>query len=127
MSFAQAAQKYSKDSSAANGGLLPAILRGRSNLSKIPGLEPQLFSMQVGQQLSAVKIANAYWIIRCVGRAPANTQPFDKVKDEARLGAMLEKGLPVNGQAMQAAFAQFQRDLKITPVWPQYKPADASK
>ena len=94
MSFAQAAQKYSKDSSASNGGLLPAILRGRSNLSKIPGLEPQLFNMQVGQQLSAVKIANAYWIIRCVGRAPESTQPFDKVKDEARLGAMLEKGLP---------------------------------
>ena len=127
MSFAQAAQKYSKDASASNGGLLPPVVKGRSNLSKIAGLEDQLFKMQVGQQLSAVKIANAWWIIRCVGTAPATTQPYDKVKDEALLGAQLEKGLPVNGQTMQTGFAQFQRDSKITPVWPQYKPADAAK
>ena len=126
MSFAQAAQKYSKDSSASNGGLLPAILRGRSNLSKIPGLEPQLFNMQVGQQLSAVKIANAYWIIRCVGRAPAAPSRSTRSRTRPASAPCWRRACPSTAPRCSGVRPVPAR-LTITPVWPQYKPAAASK
>ena len=124
-SFAQAAANFSTDPSKARGGLLAPLLRGRSMVSKIPKLETLLFQMQVGQQRNGVKIGSNWWIIRCVGHSPAIIQPFSAVKDEAREGAMLAKGLPVNGKAMQAAFADFQKVSDIKPIWPQYKPASA--
>ena len=123
MPFAQAAAKYSQDPSAAHAGLLPPILRGRSNFGKVPRLEDLLFGMQVGQQRNLVQIGKTWWIIRCVGHRPEITQPFDTVKDEARLGAMLAKGIRAKGTSMQAAFADFQKTSDIKPIWPQYKPA----
>jgi parvulin-like peptidyl-prolyl isomerase len=125
--FATAAKAYSKDRSAANGGLLPAIQRGRLDPKKFPGLEKRLFNMQPGEQIDRVKIAGAWWIIRCLNKQSEATVPFDKVKEECRMGAMLAKGLATNGKNMQDEYAAFQKEAEIKALWPQYAEAVSTK
>jgi parvulin-like peptidyl-prolyl isomerase len=122
-SFAQVAQKYSKDKSSANAGVLPAIRRGTMNNQKFPGMEARLFSLSPGQQIDKLKVGNMFWLIRCIGRSQESTQPFDKVKEECRQGALLVKGINTNGKATQSDYQNFVRTAEIKAVQPQY--ADA--
>ncbi|HZP80906.1 MAG TPA: peptidyl-prolyl cis-trans isomerase [Chthonomonadaceae bacterium] len=125
--FAQVARAYSKDRSAANGGLLPPVLRGRVDPKKFPGLEQRLFQMKVGEQIDLVKIAGAYWIIRCVGKQAEATVPFEQVKEECRTGALLSKGMAANGKTVQEQYAAFQKEADIKALWPQYQEAVEKK
>jgi parvulin-like peptidyl-prolyl isomerase len=121
--FATAARALSKDRSSANGGLLAPLLRGRMDAKKFPGLEARLFAMQSGQQIDRVKVAGAWWIIRCVGKQAEATIPFDQVKEECREGALLSKGLAANGKSMQEEYAAFQKEAQIKALWPDYAEA----
>jgi foldase protein PrsA len=121
--FSTVAKTYSKDVSKENGGMLPAVYRGRSNLDKVPGMEQALFAMKVGETLGPKRFANAWWIIRCLDKKAAHTQPFDEVKEECRLGALLAKGLPVNGAKVQSDFQEFARKSNLQAFWGQYKSA----
>ncbi len=122
VSFADVARAYSKDQrSAANGGLLPVVQRGRVDPKKFPGLEAKLFGLKPGEQIDRVQIAGAYWIIRCLSHTPETTIPFEQVKDECREGAMLSKGLAANGKSMQDEYTAFQKEAEVKVLWPQYK------
>jgi parvulin-like peptidyl-prolyl isomerase len=103
-----------------NGGLSNPILRGRSALSRDPALEQAVFNLGIGQQMGPIKVGNQWWIVRCVDKTPASTVPYDKVLDECRKGALLQKGLRINGPAVDAQFQKFEKASMLQSFWPQY-------
>ena len=119
--FTQVAAHYSKDSSKANGGLLPPIRRGSTDAQKFPGLENALMALKPGQQLDTFKTANMLWIIRCVEHGAEARIPYEQVKDECRQGALLTKGAQANGQTLQTQMQAFRRDAKIDLLRSEYK------
>lgn len=121
VSFADAAAKYSKDRSKANGGLLPAIQRGHLDNKKFPGLEDAIYRLQVGQQIDKIKVAGAWWLIRCMGKQPGKMIPYDMVKEECRNGALLSKAVATNGKKVDADFAAFRGAASIVSYSPQYQ------
>ncbi len=125
--FAHVAQAYSRDTSKANGGLLAPIQRTRFNAKQFPGMEAQLFSLTPGQQVDKVKVAGAWWTIRCIEKSPERTDSFEQVQAECRTGAMLTKGLPANAAALQADFAAFRKAADVKIVSPDYRAAQPSK
>lgn len=122
-SWSEVVSKYSDDRSKSNEGVLPPFQRGRTKARNVPGLEETIFSMKIGSQLGPKRFQNAWWIIRCLDRKPEVTQPFEKVKEEARTGAMLMKGLPSKAKQIESDFADFQRKANIQIFWPQYRGA----
>ena len=123
VAFTQVAARYSKDQSRANGGVLPPIRKGQTDEKKLPGLEKTIFALKVGQQVDTFKSANMFWIIRCVARDDELKVPFEKVKEECRLGALLAKGTELNGKDLQAKYAEFRKEAKIDILRPEYKDA----
>ncbi len=121
--FSTVAKNYSQDASKDNGGVLPPVLRGRTASRKIPGLEQALFGMKIGEQIGPRKFAGVWWIIRCLDKKPEVTQPFEKVREECRTGAMLMKGIPANAKSVETDFQKFQREANIQAFWPQYHDA----
>ncbi len=119
--FADVAKAYSRDPSANNGGLLPAIAKGKLDARKFPGLEQILFDMKVGDQIDPRKINGLWWIIRCVGRTHEQTVPFDKVRDECLLGAKLDKGLRTNGRTIQQELQDYKSTNPVQISRPEYK------
>jgi parvulin-like peptidyl-prolyl isomerase len=124
-SFAAVAQRISQDTSAKNGGVLPAIRRGSIDSHKYPGLENALFALSPGQQIDTYHTGNSFWIIRCVAKQAAFTTPFSQVADECKLGALLAKGLRVNGASLQSEMQSFEQSASVTVYWPQYKVVNA--
>jgi foldase protein PrsA len=120
-SFDTVARERSKDRSKSRGGILPAIQRGRTKSAQVPGMESLLFGLRIGQQSGPHKLAGLWWIVRCLDKRPAVTRPFEQVKDECRLGAMLVKGIPANQKRLQADFESFQRTANVQAFWRQYK------
>lgn len=123
VSFATVAAKYSEDVSKTKGGLLPPMFKGRTPASKKIGVEQAIFGMKVGQQLSPRNFGTLWWVIRCVDKSPAVTLPFEKVKEDCRIGAMLAKGIPTNSQSVAKSFAQFRKKAAVQAFWTQYEQA----
>lgn len=123
MPFAVAARTFSKDRSRAKDGVLPAIVRGRTRLSQVPGMEDAIFNLKIDGQLGPRKFAGSWWIIRCIDKTGAVTQPFAKVKEECRTGAMVVKSLPANGKKTEQSFEEFQKTANIQAFWPEYAAA----
>jgi parvulin-like peptidyl-prolyl isomerase len=121
--FDAVARQYSEDPTKLQGGQLPPVLRGRTNLSLIPGMEKAVFDLSVGQIYGPAKFANSWWIIQCDDKEPAVAEPFNSVKDECRDGAALLKGLPVRAAQVQTDFETFQKNSKIRSMLPQYQNA----
>lgn len=111
--FASVAAKYSKDSSKSQSGLLPAVRKGQMDKNRFPGLEDRIFAMKVNDQIEGVKVAGAWWIVRCVARSHEGVTPFDSVKDDCMEGAKLAKGIQMNGPKVQEAAQQFQKSAQI--------------
>lgn len=125
--FGTVAKTYSRDKSKANGGILPTIQRGRSNVSRLAAMENAIFAMKIGDQIGPREFVKAWWIIKCLEKQPESTQPFDKVKTECRTGALMMKGLPLNGKKVQDDFAAYQKDAKVQAFWRQYESAVSPK
>ena len=81
--------------------------------------------MTPGQQIDSVKVGSDWWLIRCIGRSQEATIPFDKVKEECRLGAMLAKGIATQGRSTQSDAAAFEKAADIKVIDPSYKTQDA--
>jgi foldase protein PrsA len=112
---------YSKDPSAQNGGILPPLRRGQTNLRQMPGLEEAVFSTKPGDVLPPRQVGqNQWWVVRCIEKQQESVVPFDKVRDEAQIGAMLVKGMTLNGKKTQADFEKFQQTANVKVFWPQY-------
>jgi peptidyl-prolyl cis-trans isomerase D len=77
--FAELAKKYSEDpGSAQNGGLLPAITRGRT----VPEFEQAAFTTPVGQTTGIIRTSYGFHIIRVEGKQNARVKPVDEVKPQ---------------------------------------------
>lgn len=125
--FANVAAMYSEDNSKANGGQLPAIKRGQPGLEKSPELAKVIFSMKPQQQVGPVKIANAYWLIRCIDRQNSVTVPFDRARDAAFKGMLMYKGQLINGKKTQDGLDAFQAGSQITVRWQNFADAITAK
>jgi parvulin-like peptidyl-prolyl isomerase len=124
MSFLNAAKNFSIDvSSKMNGGILPAILRGRTKAASIPGFESALFGMKIGQMIGPRSFAGKWWIIRCIDRKEASSQPFDQVKDECRQAVLLGKLTKGDANKIQEGYKNYQKNCVIQAFWPEYKAA----
>lgn len=118
--WSEVVQKYSKDQSRDNDGLVPPMRRGRTRSARVPGMESTIFGLRVGQMIGPVRLAGAWWIIQCLDKTPASTRPFEEVKEEARMGAMVLKGLPANQEQIEADFRVFQREARIQSFVARY-------
>ena len=125
--FANVASQYSEDNSKANGGQLPAIKRGQPGLDKSPELAKIIFGMKPQQQLGPVKIAGAYWLIRCIDKQSAITIPFDRARDAAFKGMLMYKGQLVNGKKVQEGLDTFQAGSQINVKWVTFSDALTAK
>lgn len=126
-SFADVARVMSNDRSAVNGGVMPPFQRGRMNPAQFPDLQKLVFSLQAGQQTDVIKIGASRWVIRCLSHAPETQVAFDKVRAECRTGAMLVKGLPLNGQRVNTEFASFRKSADIKAIRSEFKDAAVVK
>ena len=120
--FAQVAEKYSQDRSAMNGGVFPAVLRGRTRVRTVPGLEERIFRLRIGETTGVEKIMGAWWIIRCMDKTDAATVPFDQVREQCRTGARLAKGRQAGAAQVEADFEAFARDNAPLVLWEPYAP-----
>lgn len=118
--FAAVAKTYSKDPSSRQGGVLPAVQRGRSNASRVPGLEQATFGLSAGQQLGPRKFAGAWWIIRCLDKKPEHLLPFEQVKDECRIAVLTSKGANANGKQMLDRLTEFKKKADLRIFWSKY-------
>jgi len=77
--FADLAKKYSEDpSTAKDGGLLPAITRGRT----VPEFEQAAFNTPVGQTTGVIRTTYGFHIIHVEAKQEARLKPLDEVKPE---------------------------------------------
>jgi foldase protein PrsA len=123
-SFASVVAKYSKDpNTKPNNGQLGPIRRGQLNAVRFPGLEEKLFAMKTGEQIGPIQAGSAWWLVRCLDKKDEVILPFERVKEDCRTEARLEKGRQVNGQSLQAAAGLFEKNANIQVLDPQYKEA----
>jgi peptidyl-prolyl cis-trans isomerase D len=81
-SFAELAKKYSEDpGSAQNGGLLPAITRGRT----VPEFEQAAFNTPIGQTTGLIRTSYGFHIIHVEAKQQARLKPLDEVKAQIEL------------------------------------------
>lgn len=78
LDFKEAAKKYSKDPSAANGGSLGTFPKG----VMVPEFQDGLDSLKVGEISKPVKSQFGYHIIKLEAVNNAEAKPFDEVKNQ---------------------------------------------
>ena len=113
VSFADVALQYSHDLSRRRGGTLPPVARGRTRAGRIPGLEPALFALRLGQTSGPDKIGGAWWVIRCLGKTPAAVRPYADVRDDCRAAVAMAQGQARSGRQQDADLARFARAASI--------------
>jgi parvulin-like peptidyl-prolyl isomerase len=123
VAFPTVAKKYSVDDTRNEGGITGVIARGRTQAAQIPGFEARVFQLKIGQLIGPERIANLWWIIRCVDKKAARTIPYEQVKAECLEGAAVLKGAKAKGDKVQEEFAKFRKESKLQAFWPQYKTA----
>ncbi len=77
LNFEEAAQKYSKCPSNANGGDLGTFTRGRM----VPEFEEAAFKLNIGEISEPVKTQFGYHLIKVEEKNEASVKSFDEVKD----------------------------------------------
>ena len=127
LSFGEAAKKYSEDTSKSNSGVLPPIYQTVVGTPKSPELEKTVFSLKIGGQIGPQAFAGKWWIIRCLDKKQEVTEPFEKVREQARMGALLAKGVPQNAKQTEKDFAEFQKKANIQAFWKQYQVTGSAK
>lgn len=117
--FEEVVRMFSKDRSAANGGVLSPIRRGQTNRA-FSSLEEKLFALKPGDQIGPLKVGENWWIVRCMQHVPETTMPFEQVREACQQAALLEKGEKRNGEKMGAAFDLFRQGAKIEALSKEY-------
>jgi len=95
--FADLAKKYSEDpGSAQNGGLLPALTKGRT----VPEFEQAAFNTPVGQTTAVIRTSYGFHIIHVEAKQQAHLKSLDEVKVEIEPALKSQK---VGAQAQSLA------------------------
>lgn len=85
--FGELARRHSDDGSAAAGGDLGAVARGRT----VKPFEDALFALEPGGLSDVVQTGFGYHVIRMDSRTPARTQPLDEVREPIRKRLQAER------------------------------------
>ncbi len=105
--FATLAKKYSQDpGSAANGGLLGPVTRGRT----VPEFEKAAFSLAKGQTSGLVQTDYGFHIIRVDDKTEAHVKTLDEVKPEIEQIVMREKAKAAGEALSRAVESQARTD-----------------
>jgi len=123
MPFDAVARRHSVDRSAVNGGALPPLRRGSAALQRLPGLERLLFSIKPGEQSGAVPIAGQWWVVRCLAHTPEAMTPYERVREECRRLAAIEKAMARDGRKRLADLEEFRKAAKTDVHWQEYREA----
>lgn len=118
-------QEYSfkRNKSMGPNGRLPLIIRGRTELADeklIPNLDQMIFSLIPGQWSRPLHMFKSWWILRCENKTLPSTDPWDKVKLDARNTVAYEIGFRRNAKKVQVDFAAFEKAAVIQVFKPAY-------
>ncbi len=114
------ATRYSEDPSRRAGGRMPPFSRGGSLFATNPATEAAVFAMRPGDRLGPVQAARMWWVLRCDNVWRRRTIPWNEAKEDARIGAMLVKGIAQNRQKLEQERQEFVRRSTITVLDPAY-------
>jgi parvulin-like peptidyl-prolyl isomerase len=107
-----------------NGGIVSDVMRGRSELVRVPGLDAAIFSTKVGQKMGPRKFGDNWWVVWCIDRKSGSITPFEEAKEECVLGAKLAKAdVAGKGRTEAVALQGYLQKAKIDVLWPQYATA----
>ena len=123
VAFATVAKNYGTGDGKQNSGLLSVSRRSQSGTDGQTEAENAFFGMKIGAQLGPRKFNKAWWIVRCLDKQAAQTQPLAQVMDECRTGALLTKGVPINAKKVEEEFTAFQQTANVQAFWKQYSAA----
>ena len=118
--FAAVARQCSQDNSAATGGNVAPIHRGRFRGRAIPGLEQAIFSLNAGEQFGPRLFGRAWWIVRCREKDLATTRPLASVRELCMEGARVRKGVAARKTQIQDDYNKFKRAASLQVFWEQY-------
>jgi hypothetical protein len=105
--------RVSLDPSREIGGRLLPFSRGESVFATDPVIENAVFAMTPGERLGPVRAAGKWWIIRCDTKWRASTIPWADARDDARMGALIGKGIRRNRSKIEAERLAFVRRSTI--------------
>ncbi len=118
--FQTVAQEFSVDASKANGGVMTPIRRGGKVMQEAPGLENLIFSLKPGQTSSPEYFVGKWWVIKMLTHINTSVLPFDKVKDQCRVGCAVESMTPQQKSKYQQDLDAFKKQASIQIFWPQF-------
>jgi len=98
---------YSEDPSRKLGGLMPPFARGESVFATNPATERAIFLMRPGDRIGPVPAARKWWVIRCENKWRTTTTPWIEAREDARIGALLVKGVARNRARLDQERATF--------------------
>jgi parvulin-like peptidyl-prolyl isomerase len=103
--FADLARRHSEDNSAAQGGDLGEVPRGRT----VKPFEDALFALRPGQISDVVETQFGFHLIRLESLTPASTRPLDEVSESIRARLLAEK----RTAAAREVVARLKADARI--------------
>ncbi|HLJ57007.1 MAG TPA: peptidylprolyl isomerase, partial [Chthonomonadaceae bacterium] len=118
--FEQVARTYSRDKSAASGGEIPPVFRGRARAVAVPGFEAAAFALQPGETARPTKFLDAWFILRCRERTGASTRPLEAVRDECRRDVAVIKSAAAHGQQISREYQAFRDRAYVQVFWTSY-------
>lgn len=113
LSWATVATRYSEDASRITGGLMPPFARGESLFATTPATETAIFAMRPGDRIGPVAAARKWWLIRCENKWRETTVSWPEAREDARIGAMLAKGIAMNRDKLEKDRVEFVRRSSI--------------
>jgi parvulin-like peptidyl-prolyl isomerase len=119
--FAIVAQRYSVETSRSSGGQIAPLVLGKNPLSRDPGLEQSVFALDIGDTMPPTLFGGRWWIFKCLDKSPSITYPLSEVADQAQEGALLQKGVQLNGQSVGTAFKAFEKTAVLQALRPEYQ------
>lgn len=107
MAFEEAAQKYSKCPSNADGGNLGMFTRGKM----VPEFEAAAFELAVGEQSGPVKTQFGYHLIKAEERQESGIRPYEEVKQEIGQRLVAEKQRDVYMEKIDELKTQYEVEI----------------
>jgi len=120
LSWKEAVARYSEHESRRADGLMPPFARGESVFATNPRTEAAIFAMSPGDRLGPVEAGRKWWVLRCENKWGAHREPWEEAKEDARMGAMVAKGIVLNGAKLAAEEQEFVKRATIIISDPAY-------
>ncbi len=104
--FAEMARKYSEDpGTKEKGGDLGLFARGQM----VPEFEEAVFKLKVGELSSPIRTRFGYHLVKVEAKVPAQSQPFEKVKNQVRQDLLEAK----RKEKLQALLKKLQKEYPV--------------